>query len=265
MNILKRELKFGLKPFLFWSIGLFFLVFIGLTKGTGFTSGSEDIAKLLDAFPKVVLAMMGMTNINIGTFGGYYSVLTLFSAILTAVYAVWLGNSAVSKESIDKTYEFVFTKPRSRSFILAQKLLSGFIYLTVYNILNYIFSAGATSALKLDKSLTVSFLPFVAGIWFIGLIFFSLAVLFAAAVKNAERGARYGNTVILVTYIIGVVYDMLENGGAVRFFTPFKYFLPADLAVGRVDILYICLCIIISAASLLIAFRCFEKRDLNAV
>lgn len=123
MNILKRELKAGFKPFLFWTIGLFVLVFVGLTKSTGLSSGGEGIMDLVNAFPKVVLAIMGMVGIELDTFGGFYSVLAQFALILTSVYAVWLGNSAVGKESVDKTYEFIFTKPRSRSFILNRKLI----------------------------------------------------------------------------------------------------------------------------------------------
>ncbi len=123
----------------------------------------------------------------------------------------------------------------------------------------------AKAAINTGADFTASFFPFVTGIWLTSLVFFSLAAFFAAASAGAEKGSRYGNTAVLVFYVIGVVYDILDNGGAVRFFTPFKYFLPDELLEGRVELLFILLCIIVSAAALTLAFRHFEKRDLNAV
>ncbi len=35
MNILIKELKAGLKPFIFWNIGLFVMSFAGMAKYTG--------------------------------------------------------------------------------------------------------------------------------------------------------------------------------------------------------------------------------------
>jgi ABC-2 type transport system permease protein len=247
MNIFKRELRAGLKPFLFWTLGLFFLVFIGMTKSIGLSAGGGPYADLADAFPRLVVAMMGLAGVDIGTFGGFYAVLAQYAAILTAVYAVWLGNAAVSRESVDKTYEFVFTKPRSRSFILAQKLMAGFVPLTAYCALDCVFSAAAKAAVPMDTENSFSFLPFAAGTWLTGLVFFSLAALFAAAAKNAERGSRFGNAAILICYALGVVYDMLENGGLVLFFTPFRYFAP-DMLLRPARAPLRRLCLIVSAA-----------------
>ena len=75
MNILVRELKAGRKAFLFWSLGLFVLVFMGVVKSTGVTADGGGLAALLDSFPRVVLAVFGMVGADIGTFGGYYAVL----------------------------------------------------------------------------------------------------------------------------------------------------------------------------------------------
>jgi ABC-2 type transport system permease protein len=263
MNILKRELKAGLKPFIFWTIGLFVLVFIGLTKSTGLSSGGEGMMDLINAFPKVVLAIMGMAGVQLDTFGGFYSVLALFALVLTAVYAVWLGNSAVGKESVDKTFEFIFTKPRSRSYILERKLLAGLILLTLYSVLYYLFSIAAVAVLKLED-IDISFVPFAIGIWVVGLTFYCLSAFLTASSSAPERGAKIAYFIVLLTYIIGVIYDTLENGGIIRFLSPFKYFLSKSIMEGRFDTLYLVPCIIIIVLSLVFAFRSFEKRDLNA-
>ena len=265
MNIVKRELKAGLKPFLFWTLGLFVLIFAGIMKSTGFAAEGGGMVSILDAFPRFVLAMMGMAGVDVGTFGGFYAVLAQYTMILTAVFAVHLGNSAVSREAVDKTYEFVFTKPRTRSFILARKLMAGGTYLTVFCILNFLLSVIAAKQMNLGADMGTRFLLFAAAAWLVGLVFFALGAVFAAVCENSERGAKAGNTAVLAAYAMGVVYDMLENGGVVRVFSPLKYFVAGELLDGRLNPLFIALCVLITAIALWVAFRAFEKRDLKAV
>ena len=138
MNILKRELRAGRKTFILWTIGLFFIMFAGIAKYTGF-SGEANITELFDSFPRIVLAVFGMVGLDVTSLGGFYSVVVYYGIICAAIYGVSLGCRAVNEEAIDKTYEFIFTKPRSRSFILGMKMLSAFIYLTLYSILSYAF------------------------------------------------------------------------------------------------------------------------------
>jgi len=265
MNIIRRELRAGLKPFLFWGIGLFVLVFAGIAKSTGLTAGGEGFTAFTESFPRVVLAVVGMVGVDISTFGGYYAVLAQYAVILTAVYAVYLGNNAVSRESVDKTYEFVFTKPRARSFILLRKLLSAGVYLAAFCTLDFLFSIAAIATLKLNEAMTAKIALFAIGAWLIGLVFFSMGAFFATVAKNTERGARYGNILILICFVLGVACDMMENGGALKFLSPFKYFTSRDLLEGRLDWPYVCICLFVAAAALFAAFRCFERRDLNAV
>ena len=121
MNLFRREIKAGIKPFLLWTLGLFAFIFAGIVKSSAAMADGRFMTELIGKFPRIVIAVMGMANVDIANFGGFYAVLMQYVFVLTAVFAVYLGNNAVSRESIDKTYEFLFTKPRSRSFILAAR------------------------------------------------------------------------------------------------------------------------------------------------
>jgi len=265
VNILIHELKAGLKPFLFWSIGLFVLVFFGVIKSTGLSVDSAGVIALINSFPRIVLAVSGMADVDISTFAGYYAVLMQYVMLLIAVFAVNLGNSAVSHEMVDKTYEFIFTKPRSRTFILTYKLLACVIYLTAYCLLNFIFSLAAVATLNMEGNLTAEMALFSLVVWILGIVFLSIGVCLAASAKQMERGAKAGNLVILITFVMGVIYNMLENGIVIRFFSPFKYFLPNEVLGGRLDPVFVVVCILICINCLYVAFLNFEKRDLAAV
>lgn len=264
MNIFKRELKAGLKPFIFWTIGLFVLVFAGMTKYTGIAVEGASVGELIAQFPKVVQATLGIVGINIETLEGYYAIIAYFAIICVSIYAVSLGAGAVNCEAVDKTYEFVFTKPRSRKYILLMKLLSGFTYLLAFCILNFLFSVSATVTLKLNESINNEILLFSISIFLVGILFFGIAVFLGAITRRTEKGMLYGNLCFLFAFVVGIIYDMLENGGILRILTPIRYFIPSDLLAGQLDLAYVILSLVFSAVLLFFAFSCFDKKDLNA-
>lgn len=263
MNILKRELRSGLKPFILWTVVLFVLIFIGIVKFESASTGGANISEILAEFPRIVLAVLGIVGVNINTLGGYTAILTYYILICAVIYAVHLGSSAVSRESIDKTYEFVFTKPRSRSHVLAMKLVAGWIYLFLFCILYIVFSLMAVASLKTTESITSQTLLFTLSIFLIGSLFVALSALLASMSKRAEKGSLYGNLAFLYAFILGVIYDMLENGGLIRLISPFKYFLPSEILNNALDPLYVGITSLLIAVFLYGAFTKFKKKDLT--
>lgn len=265
MNLFRKELKSGFKPFLFWSLGLFVFVFAGIVKSSAAISDGQFMTELISKFPRIVVAAMGMANVDIAQFSGFYAVLMLYIFVLTAVYAAHLGSGAVSRESVDKTYEFLFTKPRTRAFILSRKLLAGLVFLAAYACLNLVFSLLAVRQLGLSDDYSGLFARFSLALWLVGLVFFSLAALFAAGFRAAEHGARAGNLAVLGAYVLAVAYDMIDQPGILRFFTPFRYFLNAEVIAGNISLPFALLCLALSVVFLLVTFRRFEVRDLGAL
>lgn len=264
MNILKREIRAGLKTFIFWVIGLFVLVFAGLMKYTaiGGTSDTAGINELLDKFPRIVLAVMGMAGADINTLGGYYTILAYYALVCAAIYAISLGTNAVSRESFDRTYEFVFTKPRSRSYILRMKLLAVWFYLFLFSILNYVFSVSAVSALGISEDLRIPMLLFSFEILLVGTVFFALSAFLSAAAKKADKGALLGNLCFLFAFMAGIVYDMFSDKNVLKIFSPLKYLNPVDLLDGKLDLLAVVVCVALILVLFWGAFKSFGKKDL---
>lgn len=265
MNLFRRELKAGLKPFFFWALGLFALIFAGIVKSSGAMADGAFMTDLIGRFPRIVVAVMGMANVDISRFGGFYAVIMQYVFVLSAIYAAHLGSSAVSRESVDRTYEFLFTKPRSRSFLLSGKLLTAVVFLTAFAALALLFSLLAVRQIVVEGDHTALFLRFAIAVWFVGLVFFSASAMFSASLRQSERGARAGNLTVLATYALAVVYDMLEHPGAVRLFTPFRYFLNTELVDGMLNLRFAGLCVLLAGGFLAVAFARFERRDLGAL
>jgi ABC-2 type transport system permease protein len=264
MNILKRELRAGLKTFIIWSVALAFIMFAGLAKYAGMEpSDGGSISDLIAAFPRAVLAVMGMANVDVNTLGGFYAVLAFYAVLCASIYTVHLGMNAVSRESYDKTYEFVFTKPRTRGCILAMKLAAGWIYLLLFCVIHIAVSFFAISSLGIDGDITVQILMFTLSIFLIGSLFLSLSACLSAVSKRADKGSLWGNMAVIYAFILSVVYDLLENPGLLRVFSPFRYFPPSEILNDQLNALYILLTVVLTVFLLFLSFNRFKKKDLT--
>lgn len=266
MNIYKHDLKIGLKTSIFWTIVLAFLLVIGMTKFLG-VSGStgNEMELILEKIPKIILIVFGMGEVDILSVGGFYSVLENYVIILTIIYAIHLGSNSVARESIDKTYEFIFTKPCTRSYILFNKILAAFTYLFVFCILNLIFSYAAFIILDIDNTIVKEMVLFAISNIMIGILFFSMSIFLAAFANRTEKGISNSYKIFMLTYISSVIYDVFDWAKFIKIAVPFKYFRSSDLLEGKLDILFVVISVIFSFVFLYMAFKTFEKRDLNAV
>ncbi|NKF07315.1 ABC transporter permease subunit [Clostridium gasigenes] len=264
MNVLKKELKTGLKPFIFWSIGLFFLVFAGVVKFTGI-SGVEgaSVKELFDKFPKIILALFGMAGLDATSIDGYYGILAFYALICGMIYGISLGTNIINREVVDKTFEFIFTKPRKRSYIVNMKFISAIIYLATFSLLNYIFSIVAIRTLDLKENIDKEILLFSLAIFIISMLYCVIGIFIATVIKNYEKGNLYGNLFFFVTFILSIIYDVVENGSIIRIFTPFKYLLPTDIVNGKFEILPLIASIVIIVALYIVSLKIFERKEFS--
>lgn len=263
MNLLKRELKANRKPFFFWCLGLLVLIFSGMAKFTGLREGGEAVAQMMAAFPRAVQAMLGMVDVDVTALPGYYAVLMYYALICISIYALSLGANAVGRESADKTYEFLFTKPMRRGKVLGIKLLAGFFCLLGFTFFSGLFSALSLRAFRLEGELSSEIELFTLTLLLVGLLFYLLSAMLTALSRQPEKGARRGTLLFVAFFVIGMVYDMLENAALLRFFTPLRFFPFGELLQGELNPGFAALSLLLSAAFGAAAFYAFTKKDLQ--
>jgi len=188
MNLLKRELRANWKAFFFWSLGMFVLCFAGIVKFESYTA-SGSMMELINSFPRIVLAVMGAVGVDMGTLSGYTALLFYYVLICACIYALHLGNFAVSRESVDKTYEFLFTKPRSRARLLGVKLTAAFVCYAAFCAVNALFALLAVKTLGTSERVTGEIWTCALSVFLVGALFLSLAAFFAAYAARPEKGA----------------------------------------------------------------------------
>ena len=265
MQIYKKELVRGLKTFVIWALMVVVLVLGGMTKGNALMSAENGgLGDMLSQFPKAVLAMFGMAEANVETFGGFYSVLEFYIMIIVCCCAVSYGTNSVLRENIDKTYEFLFTKPCGRMHILTSKLLAGFTWVCALCAVNAGASALIPVVYDVENAASAKMPLFWLGIFLTSSVFFSLSALLSAAIKRSELAVKISYRCFLLAYALSVVFDMDERLECVRFLTPLKYFRASELLDGVVSPSYTAAALVLTAAFTAGAFVLFRRKDLTA-
>lgn len=266
MNVFLKEWKRGVKPFVLWGLGIAFLILAAMMKFRGVV-GTESgaLTGMLSAFPKPVLAMLGMAETNIETYGGFFSVLQFYAMVVICCYAVYLGAVSVLRETIDKTYEFLFTKPCGRSHILSMKLLSGFAWLTLICLLNGAFSYLAPAVYNIDNTIADTMPLFLVAVYLVALLLYALSAMLAVVVPGAERAIRVSYTVFLGWYALSVLFDLDTRFESVRPFTPLKYFRAGELLEGWLHPGYATVVLVSIVICMAVACTGFQRKDLTAV
>ncbi len=167
----------------------------------------------------------------------------------------------MNRELIDKTYEFIFTKPRSRSYILMRKAMMGIGFLIVFCMMNIPLSFLGLSIIKTSGEDVGFVYTNTIALLLVGLVFFALGLFWSSVLRKPERGATATNLCFLVGFIAGIIYDMYEEAAALQVISPLRFLTPEVLLDGIIDTIFAVVCLLAFAVLLFFGFRRFERRD----
>ncbi len=264
MNIIFRELKAHYKSLIGWSIGMLFMVIAGMAKYGAIATGGKQAIDLFKTFPKPVLVIAGINGLDVSTVIGYFGVLYLYILLMATIHSAMIGAEVISKEERDRTSEFLYPKPISRSKIVTEKLTAAIINIVILNLITTVTSIMTVAFYAKDFSNNNLVLILMAGLFIMQILFFALGSVLAGLFKNPKLPSIVATAILLGTYIIWVVVDLNANLDFLKFVTPFKYFdASVIISEGHLDPLYIGLSALIIVVFITTTYLAFNKRDLK--
>lgn len=265
MNIYLHELKSLRKSTIIWTLSIIALAVIYFSVYTGVAKDAADFKNLLAGYPASIRAMLGISLDNLATILGFYSMIFTFITICGTIQAMNYGLSILSKESRERTADFLLVKPVSRAAIVTSKLLAA---LTMLLVTNVFYFAGATVIANTVKTSDYSnklFLLISLTLLFDQLIFFALGVVISVFFKKLKSVLPISLGVVFGLYILGAILVTNENDPA-RFIFPFKYFnLPYILNNASYETPYLIAGGVIVAAAIVASYIIYMKKDIHAV
>ncbi len=264
MNVFWHELKAHRKGLIWWSLGMFLMVYSGMAKYGAYKASSVDVTKVFGAIPKVVKAVLGMRDVDLSTAIGFFVILFIYLIVMAAIHASLLGAGVLTEEELDRTTEFLFAKPISRVQAVIAKTSAALVAVTTLNVVTTVSSVVFVSAYNKDAPVTREVLILMGGLYLAQLLFLSAGLAAAAIVQNPKRAAAVVSAYLFGTYFISLWLDITEKAQWLKYLTPFKYFDAAAIVkASSLDPVYIAISAILTTVLIVLTFVFYQRRDLN--
>lgn len=265
MNMYLHEIKSLRKSTLLWAGSMIAIAVLYFSLYSGMVKDAADFRNLLAGYPASIRAMLGISLDSITSILGYYSMIFSFVAISGAIQAMNYGLSTLSKESRERTADFLLVKPVSRAAIVTSKLLAVLTMLLATDTLYYLGASITVNIVKTtDYSVRLFFMVSLT-LLFIQLIFFALGVFISVFFKKLNSVLPISLGVVFGLYILGAVLVTDENDMA-RFISPFQYFnIPYILNNSGYELQYVFTGAVIVAVAIGASYIIYVKKDIHAV
>lgn len=266
MNIYLYELRSLRKSTIIWTCSLLALALLYLAIYPSIYNDAEDFKNLLSNYPANVRELLGINLDTITSILGFYSMIFSFILLFGTIQAMNLGVSILSKESRERTADFLLVKPISRISIISAKLLAALTSLIITNI---IFIGGCFIFANIFKTEDYSakiFFFINLSMFFEQLIFLGIGLLISVFFNKIKSVLPISLGFVFGFYMIGALLAVGENEETLRFISPFKYFdIIYIINHAAYETPYLILSGIIVIVSIAVSYVIYNKKDIHAV
>lgn len=264
MNIFFREMKANRKSLILWSLGIVFLIGVGMLKFQGLSTSQKAMNEVLASMPKAVQSIMGTGTFDLSKASGFYGILFLYLVLMAAIHAAMFGANIISKEERDKTSEFLYVKPKSRNEIITFKLLAALANIFIFNIVTFVMSIAMISAVGKGENITGGMATLMVGMFILQLMFLSIGTGIAALSKNPKTSGSISTGILFAAFILSIMIDINDKLEPLKYLTPFKYFEAKNLMYDKqFDSVFVILSVVIILVMTCITYVFYKKKDLR--
>lgn len=223
MNMYLHELRVYRKSTIIWTLTQMVLVVLFLAIFPSFASEAEAFKQMLEGFPEELRKAIGLSVDSIATVIGFYSYIFLYIKLCGAIQAMNLGTSIISKETSEKTADFLLTKPVTRIQIVTAKLLAALTSLIITNVF-FIITTLVMATLVSEKEFDGTVLFLIAlSLFLVQLIFLTIGVIVSVVFPKIKSVLSVSLGTVFGFFMVAMVGSAMEDA-ALRYITPFNYF-----------------------------------------
>jgi ABC-2 type transport system permease protein len=265
-NIFRHEFNMYVRSVITWSVAVAALIFVFVSLFSSFAKDAAVLNEAMANFPEELRAAFGMTDLDLSTVLGFFSLAFLFVQICLAIQAASYGFGLVSVEEREWTADFLLTKPVGRTQILTSKLLAVLVGLLITDIVVWISSVLFIHLFKGDATydagtlllLLLSVVPFQ-------LVFLAVGLVVSLLVKRIRSVTPYAMALGFGMYVLSAFGDLLGES-ALEKLTPFKHFEPNYIIQhGAYDLPLALISVTAIGISLVGSYALYTRRDIPAV
>ncbi len=262
LAVLSRALRDRARSLLWWSVGVaaYVVLIVSVFPTVRDTSGMQE---LLQQYPKSVLAMMGVADIDMTSGAGFMAaelfgfVLPLFVLVLT----LGTGANAVGGAEDRGTLDLLLSHPVSRRTVLVQNAVVVALEALCLGGVVLVTLAVAGPIVELHLS-TANLLGAVLGVVLLGVLLGWVALVVGAATGSRAAALGSASAFAALSYLGSTLPELVEGLRPVRWLSPFWYATSGSpLALGFTW-WHALVLLGASAVVLVVGVVLFDRRDL---
>ncbi|MFX3623237.1 MAG: ABC transporter permease subunit [Ectobacillus sp.] len=218
-----HELKAYGKSTMVWSASLVLLIVFFLSFFPSIANEAAEFKKILANYPEPVRKAFGLSIDTISSLLGFYAYAFSYILLCGSIQAMNLGISVLSKETREKTADFLLTKPVTRNEVITAKLAAALASLMITNII-YVAAAAATASAVSEKAVDMNiFILISLTAFLVELMFLALGIFIAVIVPKIKSVLSLSLSIVFAFFIINMFGSVIGEK-AIRYITPFKYY-----------------------------------------
>ncbi|MCI1956231.1 MAG: ABC transporter permease [Oscillospiraceae bacterium] len=265
MNMYRHEVRSLVKSTAIWIAGLAALAALYFAVYPGMMKDAENFRKLLEGYSPAVRAVLGIHLDFLTTLVGFYSMAFPFVSLCGAIQAANLGLSALSRESRERTADFLLVKPVSRSAIVSAKLLAALTAILATNAAYDAFTFFMANLVKTQDFDRKIFLMINLSLLFIQLIFFAVGMVVSVFFQRMKNVLPLSLGMVFGLYAVGALLAQKSDDPA-RYLSPFRYFdFIWIIRNGTYETSYLITGAVVAAVSIAASYLVYNRKDIHAV
>lgn len=259
MNIFLHELKAMRRTAAIWTISLIALSALFLCIYPSVAADAEGFKKLLANYNPEIRDMLGINLDIIASILGFYSMVFSFITLCGAIQGMNLGISILSRESRERTADFLLVKPVSRKSIVSAKLLAALMTIIVTNIGFYVPTLLIVNAVKTEDYSNKLLFMINLTLFFLQIIFMAIGMVVSVFFKKLKSVLPISLGVVFGFYMVGALIST-------RYFSPFKYFdITYIIKNAGYEASYLVTAAVIVVTAIITSYIIYIKKDIHAV
>ena len=260
-TIFKKELKRTRISIIIWSFLVGLVVFFGIMEYPAVGQNPELVQQALSLIPKIGRLVFGVYNINLTEPIGYYVALYYWTGLFVFTHAIYMGAAIISKESRDKTAEYLFTKPYPKSTIVWAKIFAATVSILVVWLVTTTMSLFAITLITSEGAVYGQVFVSCVGMLITQGVLMMLGFLCSALFSGYKAGVTSSTGVLLLSYILMFFVQYIDTPG-LSFLSPLTFFSVSEVIKSGLQLPYVLLSAVIIALCIYFTQRLYAKKEM---
>lgn len=224
-NLLYKEIKRNAPGLLLWMVIISVLIVITMSVYRTFMANQGKITAMLSLVPKEALQFKGISNFSdlLSVLGFYAANNVIYMLVLGSIFAIVLSSGILLKEEYNRTAEFLFARPLTRSQIFMSKLAVIVVNIFLLNLVTSIAGFICLELVKMSPFSIRAFLVLSFYTFLLNLMFGAIGIFMSVLIRRPRPVTFQAIGLVLIFYFVYTISRISSNVSALGYLSPFRY------------------------------------------